>query len=470
MYLHLKKKALGQTFLFTRGVDTFEAKGMGALIVILLLFDLACSSRHGNNAGQEAGRAKAQGGAWSSDLRNPQNDASDLISKDASSGGGSDTEIATAFAACGPKACKSGEYCCNNSCGICAPIGGSCTREVCQPAANPCGISECGSLNGMATIPCPDGGIAGPVCERASNGQCHFVMTTCSNTDYKAACTGCALGEYCDVANCGRNGEKGVCTPSFQECANVVYEEVCGCNGITYMDACKAKDQLVAVDYKGKCQIYCPDGFADCNRSREDGCEADLSSAKTCGSCGQQCGDYPCVNGTCAVTCSEGYGNCDNNALNGCETRLDNGRNCGACNKICGDMACLDGACSNQKLNCGGSEEVVCPAEQYCDYIAGIGCGVDGAMGICKERRSNCPGQEEPVCGCDDKRYISACAAAAAGVSVKYPGECKTGVCTFGQNQTCNASLIRSDIAGKCSPDGTCICPKGYDTHTGRCL
>lgn len=33
---------------------------------------------------------------------------------------------------CGDKACGNGEYCCNESCGICAPLGGMCTAEVCN--------------------------------------------------------------------------------------------------------------------------------------------------------------------------------------------------------------------------------------------------------------------------------------------------------------------------------------------------
>ncbi len=33
--------------------------------------------------------------------------------------------------ACGDTVCGAGDYCCNASCGICAPIGGSCTQEFC---------------------------------------------------------------------------------------------------------------------------------------------------------------------------------------------------------------------------------------------------------------------------------------------------------------------------------------------------
>ncbi len=32
---------------------------------------------------------------------------------------------------CGDAVCGADEFCCNESCGICAPIGGSCTQEFC---------------------------------------------------------------------------------------------------------------------------------------------------------------------------------------------------------------------------------------------------------------------------------------------------------------------------------------------------
>jgi hypothetical protein len=35
---------------------------------------------------------------------------------------------------CGENMCGSGEYCCNESCGICAPIGGSCIQQFCGPS------------------------------------------------------------------------------------------------------------------------------------------------------------------------------------------------------------------------------------------------------------------------------------------------------------------------------------------------
>ena|SRR6185503_17389476 len=48
---------------------------------------------------------------------------------------------------CGSNVCDVDEYCCNESCGICAPLGGSCTQEFCgptEPGGFPCGDTFCG--------------------------------------------------------------------------------------------------------------------------------------------------------------------------------------------------------------------------------------------------------------------------------------------------------------------------------------
>ncbi|CAN0579482.1 unnamed protein product, partial [Laminaria digitata] len=45
-------------------------------------------------------------------------------------------------------ACGAGQYCCNPSCGICAPVGGSCTQQACVNgqcvAGVQCGNNVCG--------------------------------------------------------------------------------------------------------------------------------------------------------------------------------------------------------------------------------------------------------------------------------------------------------------------------------------
>ncbi len=58
---------------------------------------------------------------------------------------------------CGSNVCGSGEYCCNESCGICAPIGGACTEQFC---GEPCGDAVCGAEEYCCNVSC---GICAPI-------------------------------------------------------------------------------------------------------------------------------------------------------------------------------------------------------------------------------------------------------------------------------------------------------------------
>jgi hypothetical protein len=44
-----------------------------------------------------------------------------------------DTLIGGGGGVCGDKVCGRGSFCCNASCGICAPRGGVCTQQICNP-------------------------------------------------------------------------------------------------------------------------------------------------------------------------------------------------------------------------------------------------------------------------------------------------------------------------------------------------
>jgi hypothetical protein len=70
---------------------------------------------------------------------------------------------------CGPKTCTSGEYCCNSSCGICAPKGAACIQIACDPKPD-AGAPDAGTKPGEAcgTKTCA----AGQVCCSPSCGIC----------------------------------------------------------------------------------------------------------------------------------------------------------------------------------------------------------------------------------------------------------------------------------------------------------
>jgi hypothetical protein len=87
----------------------------------------------GAGGGGSGGVADAAGGGGSS-----SQDGS-AGNKDATAGGGAGAKsdgstVEAGSLPCGTKVCAPGQYCCNASCGLCAPIGAACIQIACVPA------------------------------------------------------------------------------------------------------------------------------------------------------------------------------------------------------------------------------------------------------------------------------------------------------------------------------------------------
>jgi hypothetical protein len=120
-----------------------------------------------------------------------------------------------------------------------------------------------------------------------------------------------------------------------------------GCSSINRQPGCSG----------GVCTGECVAGFGDCDESRENGCETDLTSGvEHCGACGRSCASLHvdsavCEAGACLGPCTPGWEDCNGDrALDGCETNLDEDVNrCGGC----GAQACSS---TNITPDCSGGE------------------------------------------------------------------------------------------------------------------
>lgn len=76
----------------------------------------------------------------------------------------------------------------------------------------------------------------------------------------------CAGGEYCATAE-GSCGREGVCTPLPADPCDRVRDPVCGCDGVTYENACFAAAEGESVDFDGECPPPVCDDNSDCAAS-----------------------------------------------------------------------------------------------------------------------------------------------------------------------------------------------------------
>ena len=166
--------------------------------------------------------------------------------------------------------------------------------------------------------------------------------TPCENANGTASCESGMCVAMCATGYADCDG-----TPTNGCEANISSEELtCG----SCMTMCTNANGTASCG-TGLCMPTCNSGFADCDADPVNGCETSTTTVTHCGACGTMCtnanGTTACPSGTCTPTCMTGYDDCDSDPNNGCETKIDdNPLHCGACGAPCGaNMICVDGAC-----------------------------------------------------------------------------------------------------------------------------
>lgn len=309
---------------------------------------------------------------------------------------------------------------CGDTCSECAPDDADCVETAAIKACDAGGV--CGVAQpDQCVAQCTYGGATHQVGDSfPSEDGCNTCScladgdVSCTLIDCAPDCGGllgvpCSAGNYCNYpgGTCGAGDETGSCEPIPMAC-DLNFDPVCGCDDITYGNACAAALAGVSVVHAGACD------------------------AQSCGGLGgEPCdgGEY-CRNpdGTCGV--ADQGGTCEP-IPQGCPDNVDPVCGCDGVTYFNACEAAAVGVSLDHLGACGGPNPVVCdglagtPCDpgEYCKHPEGT-CEIEDGQGICEVLPQACDDIYDPVCGCDAVTYANACEAAGVGMSVDHVGVC----------------------------------------------
>jgi len=333
----------------------------------------------------------------------------------------------------------------------CVVGGGTCAAgEFCRPAVGDCAASAAGHCT---TIPgvCPLSNI--PVC--GCDGQTYANPCSAFSAGVGIAAQGeCAPDQQACGGAAGTCGENEFCKRPQGECAadaegvcqsipvvcQASVAPVCGCDGVTYSNACVADGAGVTVDHEGECGepeacdgatgVTCPE--TQFCKHPDGACGADVQGV---------CTDRP-------LTCEP----------------IDS-KVC-ACGGIGFPNACYANAVGLNVANtgvctpstaCDGATGVTCTGGQFCKHADGA-CGAD-VEGVCTDRPLTCEPIDSPVCACGGIGFPNTCYANAVGLNLENTGTCGAPVaCDGATGVSCSATQFCKHPDGACGTEVQGVC------------
>lgn len=291
----------------------------------------------------------------------------------------------------------------------------------------------------------------------------------------------CDSDEFCNKGSC--NAEKGVCTPKGEGVCTEQEDPICGCDGQTYTNPCKAISQGVNLDYEGACK-----GKENNNAGSKLG--APCSENDEC-SADQFCYREDCdaEEGLCIATggmCSQQYTpvcGCDGKTYSSRCAAFNEGINintqgeCDAKDDDPLDIAHVDVASDKDRV-CGRDKD--CSTNEFCNKPSctakeGI-CSPKFALEELKVGEAGaiqtslfCTADVKPVCGCNGKTYNNECYAKSNGVNIAALGACADSIIALD-----DPTDVASDADKVCGADKDCsedqFCNKpSCDAKQGIC-